>query len=162
MLRIRPAHRQARGKHGRGRNHRVGFRDDAVPRAARDADPVAARALRRGQLQRRRARLRIRSRGINFIACPTCSRQEFDVIKTVNELEQRLEDITLPMDVSIIGCVVNGPGEALVSTLGVAGGHNKSSFYEGGVRQKERFDNDKIINQLENKIRARVAMMNEK
>ena len=106
--------------------------------------------------------LRIRSRGINFIACPTCSRQEFDVIKTVNELEQRLEDITLPMDVSIIGCVVNGPGEALVSTLGVAGGHNKSSFYEGGVRQKERFDNDKIIDQLENKIRARVAMMNEK
>ncbi len=106
--------------------------------------------------------LRIRSRGINFIACPTCSRQEFDVIKTVNELEQRLEDITLPMDVSIIGCVVNGPGEALVSTLGVAGGHNKSSFYEGGVRQKERFDNDKIIDQLESKIRARVAMMNQK
>lgn len=106
--------------------------------------------------------LRIRSRGINFIACPTCSRQEFDVIKTVNELEQRLEDITLPMDVSIIGCVVNGPGEALVSTLGVAGGHNKSSFYEVGVRQKERFDNDKIIDQLESKIRARVAMMNHK
>lgn len=52
--------------------------------------------------------LRIRSRGINFIACPTCSRQEFDVIGTVNALEQRLEDIITPMDVSIIGCVVNG------------------------------------------------------
>ncbi|WP_159225510.1 flavodoxin-dependent (E)-4-hydroxy-3-methylbut-2-enyl-diphosphate synthase, partial [Klebsiella pneumoniae] len=62
--------------------------------------------------------LRIRSRGINFIACPTCSRQEFDVIGTVNALEQRLEDIITPMDVSIIGCVVNGPGEALGSTLG--------------------------------------------
>jgi (E)-4-hydroxy-3-methylbut-2-enyl-diphosphate synthase len=52
--------------------------------------------------------LRIRARGINFIACPTCSRQEFDVIGTVNALEQRLEDIITPMDVSIIGCVVNG------------------------------------------------------
>ena len=52
--------------------------------------------------------LRIRSRGINFIACPTCSRQEFDVIGTVNAPEQRLEDIITPMDVSIIGCVVNG------------------------------------------------------
>ncbi|MGL5026686.1 MAG: flavodoxin-dependent (E)-4-hydroxy-3-methylbut-2-enyl-diphosphate synthase, partial [Shewanella oncorhynchi] len=58
--------------------------------------------------------LRIRSRGINFIACPSCSRQEFDVISTVNELERRLEDVTTAMDVSIIGCVVNGPGEALV------------------------------------------------
>ncbi|VEA15901.1 GcpE protein [Salmonella enterica subsp. enterica] len=47
--------------------------------------------------------LRIRARGINFIACPTCSRQEFDVIGTVNALEQRLEDIITPMDVSIIG-----------------------------------------------------------
>ncbi len=56
--------------------------------------------------------LRIRSRGINFIACPSCSRQEFDVIGTVNALEQRLEDVTTAMDVSIIGCVVNGPGEA--------------------------------------------------
>ena len=66
--------------------------------------------------------LRIRSRGINFIACPSCSRQEFDVIGTVNALQQRLEDITTPIDVSIIGCVVNGPGEALVSDLGLAGG----------------------------------------
>ena len=59
--------------------------------------------------------LRIRSRGINFIACPSCSRQEFDVISTVNALEERLEDILTPMDVSIIGCVVNGPGEAEVT-----------------------------------------------
>ncbi|MCP1064713.1 flavodoxin-dependent (E)-4-hydroxy-3-methylbut-2-enyl-diphosphate synthase [Serratia symbiotica] len=105
--------------------------------------------------------LRIRARGINFIACPTCSRQEFDVIGTVNALEQRLEDIITPMDVSIIGCVVNGPGEALVSTLGVTGGHNKSSFYEDGTRQKERFDNEQIIDQLEVKIRAKASMMDE-
>lgn len=102
--------------------------------------------------------MRIRSRGINFIACPTCSRQEFDVIGTVNTLEQRLEDITTAMDVSIIGCVVNGPGEALVSDLGVTGGNKKSGFYLDGVRQKERFDNHDLIDQLEARIRAQVAL----
>ena len=106
--------------------------------------------------------LRIRSRGINFIACPTCSRQEFDVIGTVNALEQRLEDIITPMDVSIIGCVVNGPGEALVSDLGVTGGNKKSGYYLDGERQKERFDNDAIIDQLESKIRAKVAQQDPK
>ncbi len=103
--------------------------------------------------------LRIRSRGINFIACPSCSRQEFDVIATVNALEQRLEDILTPMDVSIIGCVVNGPGEAEASHLGLAGSAKKSAFYEDGKRQKERFDNDNLVDQLEAKIRAKAAMM---
>lgn len=105
--------------------------------------------------------LRIRSRGINFIACPTCSRQEFDVIGTVNALEQRLEDLLTPMDVSIIGCVVNGPGEAMVSTLGVTGGHNKSGFYDEGVR-KERLDNQQMIEQLEAKIRAKAAILDQR
>lgn len=100
--------------------------------------------------------LRIRSRGINFIACPSCSRQEFDVISTVNALEQRLEDITTPMDVSIIGCVVNGPGEALVSDMGLAGAKNKSGFYVDGERQKERLRNDDLVDVLEAKIRAQV------
>lgn len=106
--------------------------------------------------------LRIRSRGINFIACPTCSRQEFDVIATVNALEERLEDIVMPMDVSIIGCVVNGPGEALISDLGVTGGKNKSGFYEDGTRQRDRFDNNNVIDQLEAKIRARVSRTEQK
>ncbi|MGY5452889.1 flavodoxin-dependent (E)-4-hydroxy-3-methylbut-2-enyl-diphosphate synthase [Agarivorans sp. MS3-6] len=104
--------------------------------------------------------LRIRSRGINFIACPSCSRQEFDVIATVNALEQRLEDIVEPMDVSIIGCVVNGPGEALISDLGITGSQNKSGFYQDGVRQKERFDNDNLVDALEAKIRSRIAVKN--
>lgn len=103
--------------------------------------------------------LRIRSRGINFIACPTCSRQEFDVISTVNALEERLEDIITPMDVSIIGCVVNGPGEAEVSHIGVTGGNRKSGYYLDGARQKERFDNTDMIDQLEAKIRAKADMM---
>jgi len=101
--------------------------------------------------------LRIRSRGINFIACPSCSRQEFDVIATVNALEQRLEDVVIPMDVSIIGCVVNGPGEALISDIGLTGGKNLSGFYEDGIRQKERLVNTDLVDALEAKVRARVA-----
>lgn len=101
--------------------------------------------------------LRIRSRGINFIACPSCSRQEFDVISTVNALEQRLEDIVTPMDVSIIGCVVNGPGEALISDLGLAGAKNRSGFYVDGKRQKERLDNNNLVDVLEQRIRDAVA-----
>lgn len=97
--------------------------------------------------------LRIRSRGINFIACPSCSRQEFDVIKTMNQLEQRLEDITEPLTVSVIGCVVNGPGEALISDLGVAGASKKSGFYINGQRQKLRLDNDQVADQLEQQVR---------
>lgn len=103
--------------------------------------------------------LRIRSRGINFIACPSCSRQEFDVISTVNALEQRLEDVTTAMDVSIIGCVVNGPGEALIAEVGLAGAKNKSGFYIGGERQKERLDNNDLVDQLERHIRARVKLL---
>ncbi|RUO32763.1 flavodoxin-dependent (E)-4-hydroxy-3-methylbut-2-enyl-diphosphate synthase [Aliidiomarina sanyensis] len=100
--------------------------------------------------------LRIRSRGINFIACPSCSRQEFDVISTVNALEQRLEDIVTPLDVSVIGCVVNGPGEAMVAQIGLAGAKNKSGFYMDGERQKLRIDNGNIVDELEAQIRAYV------
>lgn len=102
--------------------------------------------------------LRIRARGINFIACPSCSRQEFDVISTVNALEQRLEDIVTPLDVSIIGCVVNGPGEAEVSDIGLTGARNMSGFYVDGVRQRERLDNAQLVDKLEQKIRAKVAL----
>ena len=83
------------------------------------------------------------------------------MIGTVNALEQRLEDIITPMDVSIIGCVVNGPGEAEVSTLGVTGAKTRSGFYEDGVRQKERLDNTDMIDQLEAKIRAKAAMLDK-
>lgn len=101
--------------------------------------------------------LSIRARGINFIACPSCSRQEFDVVNTMNELEQRTEDILEPITVSVIGCVVNGPGEALVSDLGVAGASRKSGFYVNGKRQKIRIDNQSVAEQLEERIREYVA-----
>ena len=106
--------------------------------------------------------LKLRRRGINLIACPSCSRQEFDVISTVNQLEQRLEDMTTPMDVSIIGCIVNGPGEAMVSDLGLTGSSKKSGFYLDGVRQKERFDNNNLVDQLEQRIRAKAKLLDEK
>ena len=106
--------------------------------------------------------LKLRSRGINFIACPSCSRQEFDVISTVNALEARVEDILTPMDVSIIGCIVNGPGEATVSDLGLTGSNKKSGYYLDGIRQKERFDNNDLVDQLEARIRAKAKFMDQK
>lgn len=99
--------------------------------------------------------LRIRLRGINFISCPSCSRQEFNVIKTVKKLENKLKDITTPMDVSIIGCIVNGPGEAMFSDIGISGAKKTSNFYENGYRKKERIKNEKIIEEIEKKIREK-------
>ena len=106
--------------------------------------------------------LKLRSRGINLIACPSCSRQEFDVVSTVNALEQRIEDIMTPMDVSIIGCIVNGPGEAMISDLGLTGSSKKSGYYLDGIRQKERFDNKNLVDQLEQRIRAKAQAMSER
>jgi len=106
--------------------------------------------------------LKLRSRGINLIACPSCSRQEFDVVATVNALEQRIEDIMTPMDVSIIGCIVNGPGEAMVSDLGLTGSNKKSGYYLDGIRQKERFDNTYLVDQLEQRIRAKAHAIDER
>ncbi|HCH70276.1 MAG TPA: 4-hydroxy-3-methylbut-2-en-1-yl diphosphate synthase [Colwellia sp.] len=106
--------------------------------------------------------LKLRSRGINLIACPSCSRQEFDVVATVNALEERIEDIMTPMDVSIIGCIVNGPGEAMVSDLGLTGSSKKSGYYLDGLRQKERFDNTNLVDQLEQRIRAKARAMDER
>ncbi len=106
--------------------------------------------------------LKLRSRGINLIACPSCSRQEFDVVATVNALEERIEDIMTPMDVSIIGCIVNGPGEAMVSDLGLTGSSKKSGYYLDGHRQKERFDNTNLVDQLEQRIRAKARAMDKR
>ncbi|WP_034412982.1 flavodoxin-dependent (E)-4-hydroxy-3-methylbut-2-enyl-diphosphate synthase [Candidatus Photodesmus blepharus] len=105
--------------------------------------------------------LHIRSRGINFIACPGCSRQEFDVVKTVSALERRLEDIITSMHVSIIGCVVNGPGEAQISHLGIVGNSKKSAFYEDGKHQRERLDNSDLVDKLEEKIRIKALMLDQ-
>jgi len=100
-------------------------------------------------------------RGINFIACPTCSRQEFDVIEVVNKLEKNLEDLSTPMNVSIIGCIVNGIGEAKISSLGVVGGLKKSTLYKDGIRPKNKLKNDKIIKELEIQIREKAKKIDK-
>ena len=100
--------------------------------------------------------LRLRTKGINFIACPSCSRQNFDVISTVNELEARLEDISVPMDVSIIGCIVNGPGEAKISDFGLTGGTPANLVYLDGVPD-HKISQEGLVDQLEAEIRAKAA-----
>ena len=77
--------------------------------------------------------LGLRHRGVNIIACPSCSRQGFDVITVVKEIEHRVAHISTPMDVSVLGCVVNGPGEAAQTVLGLTGGGNgRHKVYMGG------------------------------
>ncbi len=104
--------------------------------------------------------LRIRSRGINFIACPSCSRQNFDVVKTMNELETRLEDVTTSIDVAIIGCVVNGPGEAKEADLGLAGGSPNNLLYVDG-KPHHKLVNENLIDELEASIRERARVKAE-
>ena len=105
--------------------------------------------------------LRLRNKGIHFIACPSCSRQNFDVIKTVNELETRLEDITVPMDVSIIGCIVNGPGEAKESDFGLTGGTPSNLVYIDG-KPNHKISQDNLVDQLEQEIRAKARAKEQK
>ncbi len=100
--------------------------------------------------------LRLRNKGINFIACPSCSRQNFDVVQTMNALESRLEDITTPLDVAIIGCVVNGPGEAKEADLGLAGGSPNNLVYVDG-KPDHKVDNEQLVEHLEKLIRDKVA-----
>lgn len=95
--------------------------------------------------------LKLRSNGINFIACPSCSRQNFDVIGVMNELEQRLEDVRTPLDVAVIGCVVNGPGEAKEVSLGLTGGSPNLVYIDGTPAQK--LGNDNLAVELETLIR---------
>src|SRR5690554_6508721 len=98
--------------------------------------------------------LKLRSKGVNFIACPSCSRQNFDVIKTMNELEQRVEDITVSLDVAVIGCVVNGPGEAREADLGLAGGSPHNLVYVDG-QPSSKIGNENLVDNLERLIRAK-------
>lgn len=104
--------------------------------------------------------LGLRQRGINFIACPSCSRQQFDVIKTVNELESRLEDVREALDVAIIGCVVNGPGEAKEADLGLTGGAKASLLYQDGQKD-HKIDNNELIDTIETSIREKLAKREE-
>jgi (E)-4-hydroxy-3-methylbut-2-enyl-diphosphate synthase len=89
--------------------------------------------------------LNLRNRGVRIISCPSCARQGFEVINTVKLLEQKLSHIKTPITLSIIGCVVNGPGEAALTDIGITGGGKDSSMlYVKGV-QTEKISNNEII-----------------
>jgi (E)-4-hydroxy-3-methylbut-2-enyl-diphosphate synthase len=101
--------------------------------------------------------LGLRHRGVNIIACPSCARQGFNVIQTVETLEQRLAHISTPMSLSIIGCVVNGPGEALMTDLGFTGGGKGSGMVYVAGRPDHKMDNERMVDHIVELVEARAA-----
>ncbi|MEM1267404.1 MAG: flavodoxin-dependent (E)-4-hydroxy-3-methylbut-2-enyl-diphosphate synthase [Pseudomonadota bacterium] len=101
--------------------------------------------------------LGLRHRGVNIISCPSCARQGFDVIKTVEALERRLEHIKTPMSLSIIGCVVNGPGEALMTDVGfTGGGAGRGMVYLAG-KQSHTMSNEQMIDHIVEQVEKKAA-----
>lgn len=107
--------------------------------------------------------LGIRHRGVNIISCPSCARQQFDVIKTVSILEERLAHITTPLTLSIIGCVVNGPGEALMTDIGLTGGGKGThQMYLNGKTAHRVSENDEdLINHIVEMVEAKAAEISQ-
>ncbi|MCK0094776.1 flavodoxin-dependent (E)-4-hydroxy-3-methylbut-2-enyl-diphosphate synthase [Yoonia sp. F2084L] len=101
--------------------------------------------------------LGLRHRGVNIISCPSCARQGFDVIKTVEALEKRLEHIKTPMSLSIIGCVVNGPGEALMTDVGFTGGGAGSGMVYLAGKQSHKQSNDEMIEHIVEQVEKKAA-----
>ena len=106
--------------------------------------------------------LGLRHRGVNVIACPSCARQGFDVIKTVAILEDRLKHITTPMSLSIIGCVVNGPGEAAQTDLGFTGGGAGAGMVYVAGKPDHKMDNDKLVDHIVDLVENRAAEIEAK
>ena len=103
--------------------------------------------------------LGLRHRGVNIISCPSCARQGFDVIKTVQTLEERLAHISEPISLSIIGCVVNGPGEAAFTDIGFTGGSaGYGMMYSAGVKTGKT-DNDDMIDDIVAQVEERAARL---
>ena len=92
--------------------------------------------------------LGLRHRGVNIISCPSCARQGFNVIETVRILEDRLAHVKTPMSLSIIGCVVNGPGEALMTDIGFTGGGAGNGMIYWAGKQDHRIGNDAMVDHI--------------
>jgi (E)-4-hydroxy-3-methylbut-2-enyl-diphosphate synthase len=105
--------------------------------------------------------LGLRHRGVNIIACPSCARQGFNVIDTVAKLEERLAHIATPLSLSIIGCVVNGPGEALMTDIGFTGGGSGKGvgmvYMAGKIDHK--IDNDHMVDHIAGLVEKKAAEM---
>jgi (E)-4-hydroxy-3-methylbut-2-enyl-diphosphate synthase len=99
--------------------------------------------------------LNLRNRGVKIISCPSCARQGFQVIDTVKILEEKLSHIKTPITLSIIGCVVNGPGEAAMTDVGITGGRNGNNMlYLSGIQAEKVLTDDmitRVINEVEKK-----------
>ncbi len=104
--------------------------------------------------------LGLRHRGVNLIACPSCARQKFNVIEIVAELEQRLAHIQENIDVAVIGCVVNGPGEAKEVDVGITGGYPVHMMYRDGEKS-EKVKTANMIDQLVEDVERRAAAIRE-
>ncbi len=103
--------------------------------------------------------LNLRTRGVNIISCPSCARQGFDVIKTVQTLEERLAHISEPISLSIIGCVVNGPGEAAYTDIGFTGGSAGYGMMYSAGKKTGKTDNDDMIDDIVSKVEARAEVL---
>ena len=99
--------------------------------------------------------LGLRNRGVKIISCPSCARQQFEVIKTVKNLEKKLDDISTPITVSIIGCVVNGQGEATMTNIGITGGGNDTHMIYLDGKKNNVVKNVDLENYLEDLIRKK-------
>jgi (E)-4-hydroxy-3-methylbut-2-enyl-diphosphate synthase len=105
--------------------------------------------------------LNLRNRGVKIISCPSCARQGFQVIDTVKILEEKLSHIKTPITLSIIGCVVNGPGEASLTDIGITGGKNGSNMlYLSGVQTEKVMTKD-IINRVVHEVEKKVSEINK-
>ena len=106
--------------------------------------------------------LNLRNRGVKIISCPSCARQGFDVIDTVKILEKKLSHIKTPITLSIIGCVVNGPGEAAQTDIGITGGKKGSNMlYLSGV-QSEKVSTEDMINKVVLEVEKKVSELKNK
>jgi (E)-4-hydroxy-3-methylbut-2-enyl-diphosphate synthase len=105
--------------------------------------------------------LGLRHRGVNVISCPSCARQQFEVIKTVEELEKRLEHITTPITLSVIGCVVNGPGEAMMTDIGLTGGGRGTHqiYLDGDTSHRLMEGDEGIVDHLVKLVEERAALI---
>ena len=99
--------------------------------------------------------LNIRSRGVKIIACPSCSRMNFNVIEVVNELESRFEDISEDLEVAIIGCYVNGPGESKAADIGLTGASPNNLLYIDGLPSK-KLTNEELVDEIESQVRDKI------
>ena len=101
--------------------------------------------------------LNLRDRGVKIISCPSCARQGFKVIETVKILEKKLSHIKTPITLSIIGCVVNGPGEAALTDIGITGGGKGSNMLYLSGTQIEKISTEDIIEKVVKEVQKKVS-----